>query len=152
MTHLCEEVDHLKPKLVIWSCRDLEGKVSRALSRLLSELGWIDGMTIATYHIPNAVHPFKVPVTIEGLLFLLIKNPGVMDRIHQCAVLFLEKRNIKVGVKTKHDSISMEEFPEITKEPMGGKSAKTDEGSGEDIPTKSNLDLKHLICLMKHPS
>jgi hypothetical protein len=46
----------------------------------------------------------------------------------------------------------MEEFPEITKEPMGGKSAKRDKGLGKDIPAKSDLDLKHLICLMKHPS
>jgi hypothetical protein len=109
-------------------------------------------MTIAAYHIPDAVHPFKVPVPIEGLLFLPIKNPGIMDSIHQHVVLFPEKQDIKVGVKTKHDSISMEEFPEITKEPMGGKSAKGDKGSGKDIPAKSCLDLKHLICLMKHPS
>jgi hypothetical protein len=46
----------------------------------------------------------------------------------------------------------MEEFPEITKEPMGGESAKGDKGLGKDIPAKSNLDLKHLICLMEHPS
>jgi hypothetical protein len=91
------------------------------------------------------VHPLKVPVPIEDLLFPLIKNPGVVDSIHQRAVLFPEKWNIKVGVKTKHDSISMEEFPEITKEPMGGKSAKRDKGLGKDIPTKSDLDLKHLI-------
>jgi hypothetical protein len=75
-----------------------------------------------------------------------------MDSIHQRAVLFLEKLDIKVGVKTKHDSISMEEFPEITKEPMGGKSAIGDKGSGKNIPAESDLDLKHLICLMKHPS
>jgi hypothetical protein len=81
-------------------------------------------MTIAAYHIPNAVHHFKVLVLIEGLLFPPIKYPGVMDSIHQRVVLFPEKWDIKVGVKTKHDCISMEEFPEITKEPMGGKSAK----------------------------
>jgi hypothetical protein len=81
-------------------------------------------MTIIAYHIPNAANPFKVPIPIEGLLFPPIKNPGVVDGIHQCVVLFTEKRDIKVKVKTKHDSISMEEFPEITKEPMGGKSAK----------------------------
>jgi hypothetical protein len=52
----------------------------------------------------------------------------------------------------QHNSISMEDFPEITKEPMGGKSAKRDKGSGKDILTESNLDLKHLICLMKYPS
>jgi hypothetical protein len=109
-------------------------------------------MAIAAYHIPDAVHPIKVPVLIEGLLFPPIKNPSVMDSIHQRAVLFLEKQEIKVGVKTKHDSIFMEEYPEITKEPMGGESAKGDKGSGEDIPAKSNLDLKHQICLMKHPS
>jgi hypothetical protein len=136
---------------VVWSCQDLKRKVSRALSCLLSEHGWIDSVTIAACHIANAVHPFKVPVLIEGLLFPPIKNPSVVDSIHQCAVLFLEKRNIKVGVKTKHNSISMEEFPEITKEPMGGKSAKRDKGSGKDIPAKSDLDLKHLICLMEHP-
>jgi hypothetical protein len=104
-------------------------------------------MTIAAYHIPYAVHPFKMPVPIEGLLFPPIKIPSVLDSIHQRAILFPEKRNIKVGVKMKHDSISMEEFPEITKEPMGGESAKRDKGLGKDIPAKSNLDLKHLICL-----
>ncbi len=109
-------------------------------------------MTITAYHIPNAVHSFKVPVLIEGLLFLPIKKPGVMDSIHQNAVLFLEKWDIKVEVKTKHNSISMEEFPEITKEPMGGKSTKGDKGLGENIPAKSKLNLKNLICLMKHPS
>jgi hypothetical protein len=109
-------------------------------------------MTISAYHIPNAVHPFKVPVLIEGLLFLPIKNPGVVDSIHQRVVLFPEKRDIKVRVKTKHDSISMEEFPEITKELMGGESAKGDKGLGKNIPAKTNLDLKCLICLMKHPS
>jgi hypothetical protein len=109
-------------------------------------------MTNAAYHIPNAVHPFNMPVPIEGLLFLLIKNPGVVDSIHQRAVLFTEKRDIKVGVKTKHDSISMEEFPETLKEPMGGKSAKGDKGLGKNILAKFNLNLKHLICLMKHPS
>jgi hypothetical protein len=96
-------------------------------------------MTIAACHIPDAVHPFKVPVPIEGLLFPLIKNPGVVDSIHQRAVLFLEKRNIKVGVKTKHNSMSMEEFPEITKEPMGGESAKRNKGSGEDIPANRQV-------------
>jgi hypothetical protein len=65
-------------------------------------------MTIPSYHIPIAVHPFKVPVLIEGLLFPPIKNPGVVNSIHQCAVLFPEKQDIKVGVKTKHNSISME--------------------------------------------
>jgi hypothetical protein len=88
-------------------------------------------MTIAAYHIPIAVHPFKLPVLIEGLLFLLIKNPGVVDSIHQRAVLFPDKQNIKVEVKTKHSSISIEEFPEITKEPMGGESVKGDKGLGK---------------------
>jgi hypothetical protein len=109
-------------------------------------------MSIAAYHIPNAVHPFKVPVPIEGLLFLPIKHPIVVDSIHQCAVLFPEKRDIKVRVKTKYNSIAMEEFPEISKELMGGKSAKRDKGLGKDIPAKSDLDLKHLICLMEHQS
>jgi hypothetical protein len=137
---------------VIWSCRNLKGKVYRALSCLLSEHGWINSLTIAAYHIPNAVHPFKVPVPIEGLLFPPIKNPSVVDSVHQRAVLFPEKQDIKVRVKTKQDSISMESFPEITKEPMDGKSAKVDKGLGKDIPTESNFDLKHLICLMKHLS
>jgi hypothetical protein len=55
-------------------------------------------------------------------------------------------------VKTKHDSKSTEEFPEITKEPMSGKSAKGDKGPRKDIPAKSNFNLKNLTCLMKHPS
>ncbi len=63
-----------------------------------------------------------------------------------------EKRNIKVGMETKYNSISMEEFPEILKEPMGGESAKGDKGSGKDISAKSNLNLKHQICLMEHPT
>jgi hypothetical protein len=46
----------------------------------------------------------------------------------------------------------MEEFPEIVKEPMGGESAKGEKRLGKDIPAKSDLDLKHLICLMKDPS
>jgi hypothetical protein len=65
-------------------------------------------MTIAAYHNPNAVHPFKVPVSIESLQFPTIKNPGVVDSIHQRAVLFLKKCDIKVGMKMKQDSISME--------------------------------------------
>jgi hypothetical protein len=100
-------------------------------------------MSIAAYHIPNAVHPFKVPVPIEGILFLPIKNPSVVD--HQRGVLFLEKWNIKVRVKTKYNSISMVVFPEISKEPMGGKSAKGDKGSEDNIPAKSDLNLEHLI-------
>jgi hypothetical protein len=55
-------------------------------------------MTIAAYHIPNAVHSFEVPVPIEGLLFPPIKNPGVVDSIHQRAVLFSAKQGIKVRV------------------------------------------------------
>jgi hypothetical protein len=106
-------------------------------------------MTIAAYHIPDAVHSFKVPVPIEGLLFPPIKNPSVVNSIHQCAFLFLEKRDVKVGLKMEHNSISMEEFPEIAKEPMGGESAKGEKGSGKNIPAESDLDLKHLICLMK---
>jgi hypothetical protein len=118
----------------------------------LSEHGWMDSMTIAAYHIPNAMHPFKVPAPIEGLLLPPIKNPCVMDNIHQLAVLFLEKRDVKAGVKTEHDSISMEEFPEIVKEPMGGKSVKGDKGLRKNIPAEFDTNLKHLICLMKHPS
>jgi hypothetical protein len=91
-------------------------------------------MTFAACHIANAVHPFEVPVPIKSLLFLPIEDPSVMDSIHQRAVLFPEKRNIKVRVKMKHNSISMEEFPEITKKLMGGKSAKRDKGLGKDIP------------------
>jgi hypothetical protein len=72
--------------------------------------------------------------------------------IHQRAVLFLEKQNIKVGMKMKYNSIFMEEFPEVTKEPMGCKSAKRDKGLGKDIPAESDLNMKHLISLMKHPS
>jgi hypothetical protein len=49
-----------------------------------------------------------MPVPIEDLLFPPFKNPNVMDRIHQRAVLFLEKQDVEVRVKTKHDSISME--------------------------------------------
>ncbi len=109
-------------------------------------------MTIAAYHIPNAVHPLNVPVPIEGLLFLPIKDPSVVDCFHQRVVLFPEKQNIKVGMKTKYNSISMEEFPEVLKEPMDGESAKEDKGSGKDISAKSNLNLKHLICLMEYPS
>jgi hypothetical protein len=105
----------------------------------MSEHGWIDSMTIPAYHIPNAVYPFKVPVPIEGLLFLPIKNPGVVDSIHQRAILFLEKRDIKVGVKTKHESKSMEEFPEITKEPMGGESAKGDKELGKKCSCRVQL-------------
>jgi hypothetical protein len=65
--------------------------------------------------VSNAVHPFKVPVPIEGHLFLPIEDPSVMDSTHQHAVLFSEKRNNEVGMKTKYNSISMEEFPEISK-------------------------------------
>jgi hypothetical protein len=96
-------------------------------------------MSIIAYHIPNAVHPFKVPLPIEGLLFPPIKNPSVVDSIYQHAVLFREKQNIKVGVKTKYNSISMEEFPEILKEPMGGKSSKRDKGLGKDTPPSPTL-------------
>jgi hypothetical protein len=103
-------------------------------------------MSITAYHIPNAVHPFKVPVPTEGLLFPPIKIP-----VSWTASINGE-RNIKVGVTTKHISISMEEFSEILEEPMGGDSAKRDKGLGKDIPAKSNLDLKHLICMMEDPS
>jgi hypothetical protein len=62
-----------------------------------------------------------------------------MNSIHQRAVLFPKKHNIKVGVKMKHNSISMEEFPEIMKEPMGSKSAKRDKGSGKILPPSPTL-------------
>ncbi len=109
-------------------------------------------MSIAAYHILNAVHSFKVPVPIEGLLLPPIKNPSVMDSIYQRAVLFPGKWDIKVMVKMKYNSISMEEFPEILEEPMGGESAKGDKGLGKDIPAESDFDLKHLICLVEHLS
>jgi hypothetical protein len=109
-------------------------------------------MSITAYHISNTVHPFKVPVPIEGLLFPPIKNPSVVDCIRQGAVLFPEKWNIKVRVKTKYNSIYMEEFPEILEEPMCGESVKGDKGLGKDISAKSDLNLKHLICLMAHLS
>ena len=80
-------------------------------------------ITAYQYHISNAVHPYKVPVPIEGLLFPPIKNPSVVDSIHQRVVLFPKKWKIKVGMKMKCNSISTEEFPEVAKEPMGGKSA-----------------------------
>jgi hypothetical protein len=56
-------------------------------------------MSITAYHIQNAVHPFKVPAPIKGLLFPPLKIPSVVESIHQCAVLFLEKWDIKVGMK-----------------------------------------------------
>jgi hypothetical protein len=67
-------------------------------------------------------------------------------------VLFPEKRNVKVRMDTKYNAISKEEFPEISKEPMGGESAEGDKGLGKDISAKSDLNLKHLVCLMEHPS
>jgi hypothetical protein len=137
---------------VIWSCWDLKREVSKALTHFLGEHGLIDSMSITTYHIPNAVHPFIVPVPIEGHQFLPIEDPSVVNCIHQCAVLFLEKRNVKVKMKMKYNSLSMKEFPEISNEPMGGKSAKGDKGLGKDISAKSDLNLKHLICLKEHPS
>jgi hypothetical protein len=77
-------------------------------------------MSIAAYYISDAtVHPFKVPVPIEGLLFPPLENPSVVDSIHQHAVLFPEKWNIKVRLKTKYNSISMDEFPEIKKRTHG---------------------------------
>ncbi len=85
-------------------------------------------MNITAYHIPNAVHPFIVPVPIEGCLLLSIKDPSVVDCIHQCAVLFPEERYVEARMEMKYNSISMEEFPEFLKEPMGGKSAKGDKG------------------------
>ncbi len=109
---------------MIWSCWDLKGEVSRALTRFFGEHGWINSMTITAYHIPNAVHPFIVSGPIKGYLLPPIKDPSVVDCIHQRAVLFLKKQNIKVGMKTKYNSISMEELPEIAKEPMDGESAK----------------------------
>jgi hypothetical protein len=136
---------------------------SRALPPLLGDNGQIYCMTITEYHIPKAVHPFIVPVPIEGLLLPPIKDPSVVDCIHQHAVLFPEKQDVEVGMETKYKSISMQdwEFPEILKEPMGGISTKGDKGLGKkyfhqvvsrkDIFTMSDLNLKHLICLMEHP-
>jgi hypothetical protein len=35
---------------------------------------------------------------------------------------------------------------------MGGKSTKSDKRLGENIATETNLNLKHLLCLMEHPA
>ena len=85
---------------MIWSYQDLKGEVSRALTRFFGEHGWIDSMTITAYHILNAVHPCIVPVPIEGHLLPPIKDPSVVYCIHQCAVLFLEKQKVEVGMKS----------------------------------------------------
>ncbi len=130
-----------------WFCWELKREVSRALTRFFGEHGQIDSKTITAYHIPNAVHPFIVPVPIEGLLLLPIKDPSVVECIHQHVVLFLEKRNVEVVMETKYNSIS-----EISKQPMGGESTEGDKGLGKDISTESDLNMKHLICLMEHPS
>jgi hypothetical protein len=129
---------------MIWSCWDLKREVSRALTRLLGDHGRIDCMSIAANQIPKAVHPFNVPVLVEGLLFSSIKDSSVVDCIHQRAVVFPENRSIKVKMKMKYNSMSMEEFPEILKEPMGGECAKGDKGLGKDISAKSNLNLNYL--------
>ncbi len=113
---------------MIWSCWELKWKVSKALTRFFGEHDRIDSKTITAYHISNAVHPFIVPVLIEDLLLPPIKDPSVMDCIHQHAVMFPEKRIVEVGMETKYNSIPMQEFPEILKEPMGGKSTKGDKG------------------------
>ncbi len=114
---------------MVLSCQELNREVSRALTRFFGEHGRIDSKTITAYHIPNAMHPFIVPVPIEGLLLLSIKDPSVMDCIHQCTVMFQEKQNVEVGMETIYNSISMQEFPEFSKEPMGGESTKGDKGS-----------------------
>ncbi len=103
---------------------ELKREVSRALTRFFGEHGWINRKTITAYHIPNAVHPFIVPVQIEGLLLPPMKDPSVMDCIYQCAVMFLEKRDVRVDMETKYNSISMQKIPKISKEPMIGKSTK----------------------------
>jgi hypothetical protein len=38
--------------------------------------------------------------------------------------MFPEKWNVNKGMETKYNSVSMQELPEISKEPMGGKSTK----------------------------
>jgi hypothetical protein len=38
--------------------------------------------------------------------------------------MFPEKWDVEVGMETKYNSISMQEFSEISKEPMGGESTK----------------------------
>jgi hypothetical protein len=67
-----------------------------------------------------------VPIPIESLLLMLIKDTSLVDCIHQRAVMFLEKQDVKVGMETKYNSLYMQEFPEISKEPMGGESTKGD--------------------------
>ncbi len=57
---------------------------------------------------------------------MLIKDASILDCIHQCAVMFPKKQDVKVGMETKYDSISMQEFPEISKEPMSDESTKGD--------------------------
>jgi hypothetical protein len=84
---------------------------SRALTCFVGEHGWINSKTITAYHIPNAVHPIIVPVPIEGLLLQPIKDPSVVDTIYQHVVMFPEKQDVKVGMETKYNSISMKKFP-----------------------------------------
>jgi hypothetical protein len=57
---------------------------------------------------------------------MLIKDTSIADCIHQHAVMFLEKQDVEVGMETKYNSVSMQEFPAISKEPMGDKSTKGD--------------------------
>jgi hypothetical protein len=43
--------------------------------------------------------------------------------------MFPKKWYVEVGMEMKYNSISMQEFPEISKEPMGGESTKGDKRS-----------------------
>jgi hypothetical protein len=61
-----------------------------------------------------------VSIPIESVLLMLIKDSSIEDCIHQRAVMFLEKRDVEVRMETKYNYISMQEFPEISKEPEGG--------------------------------
>jgi hypothetical protein len=98
---------------VVWSCWELKWKVSRALTRFFGEHCWTNSEAITAYYIPKAVHPFIVPIPIESLLLMLIKDTSLMDCIHQYAVMFPEKQDVEVGMETKYNSISMPEFAEI---------------------------------------
>ncbi len=83
---------------------------------------------------------------------MLIKDSSIVDCIHQSAVMLTEYQNVEVDMETKYNSVSMQEFPEVSEEPIGGKSTKRDKRLWENIATKSDLNLKHLICLVEHPS
>ncbi len=57
---------------------------------------------------------------------MLIKDTSIVDCIHQRAVMFPKKQDVKIGMETKYNSISMQEFPEISKELMGDESTEGD--------------------------